>query len=245
MKKYLTLILILLFPRGILHFILRLLGHSISYNSKIGFSIIITNDLTLCEYSKIGHFNYINTYSVNLNRYASIGHFNIFNGPIEILLQTRANIYKLNYFTSGNLRSQGSKLILGENTGVTARNHFDLTRSISFGNNTQLGGISSQFWTHGYIHDKNTSERFRVDGEIVIRNNVYIGSGVIVNPGVEITSGVHIGSNSCVSKSLLKSGMYVSQPLRFIERDYEDVKKSLIEILEPNLIEKVYEKVLK
>ena len=131
---------------------------------------------------------------------------------------------------------------LGILTKITANHFIDLTRSIKIGDYSIVAGVRSQFWTHGYLHDKTGPGRFRIDGEIIIGNNVYIGSNVVINAGVNIANAITIGSNSTVSKSLKQAGMYVNQGLRFIEKDYNKVKTKLSKIKYENLIEDVYEK---
>jgi acetyltransferase-like isoleucine patch superfamily enzyme len=94
------------------------------------------------------------------------------------------------------------------------------------------------------VHAPEGPDRFRVDGEIIIGNNVYLGSGVMINPGVVIADSINIGGNSTVSRSLTEPGMYVSQPLRHLSKDYNSIKHGLVEVKEEGLIEKVFEKPL-
>ena len=103
----------------------------------------------------------------------------------------------------------------------------DLTKSITLGDFVTIGGHAGQFWTHGFVHAPSGADRIRVDGEIVIGDNVYIGSRCTFNPGVYIASGISLGANSCISKSLLVKGMYVSQGLRYVPQDFEKIKARL------------------
>ncbi|MDN5215669.1 hypothetical protein QQ020_26565 [Fulvivirgaceae bacterium BMA12] len=135
-----------------------------------------------------------------------------------------------------------SLLYLGAMTKITASHVIDCTRSIRIGNYSIIAGLSSQLWTHGYFHEANGPGRFRVDGEIIIGNNVYVGSKCVFNLGVKVADSITIGSNSSVSKSLLHKGMYVSQPLRYLESDANTAREKLIKVEVENLIEQVYEK---
>jgi acetyltransferase-like isoleucine patch superfamily enzyme len=244
MKKYFVLLILLIFPSYILRWLLPLIGIQFGRNSKIGFSIVVAGSIKILDHCQIGHFNFIHIESLSMMRSSYIRHFNLIRGPFKLILNEKSAIGKNCIISRGanGITYGASKLELGVLSKITANHFLDLTRSVIIGDYSTLAGIRSQLWTHGYVHAPNGADRFRVDGELKIGNNVYIGSGVIINPGVEIVDGVSLGGNSCVSKSLLQKGMYVSQPLRYIERDYDAIKASLKEISEPDLIEKVFEK---
>jgi acetyltransferase-like isoleucine patch superfamily enzyme len=95
-------------------------------------------------------------------------------------------------------------------------------------------------WTHGYYHADKGPERIRIDGEIKIGDNVYIGSSCIFNPGVVVSNSIHLGGGSVISKSLVKPGMYVTQGLRFIDNNIESIKNKLESVKEDNLMDNVY-----
>ena len=97
-------------------------------------------------------------------------------------------------------------------------------------------------WTHGYYHANTGTDRIRIDGQIHIGDNVYIGSGCIFNPSVTVANAIHIGSGSVISKDLEKPGMYVGQGLRYIDNNLEKVKSKLKKVEDANLIEPVYVK---
>src|SRR5690606_1675285 len=153
----------------------------------------------------------------------------IFRGPLNIILKKNAVIGKRNKIIRGRRGvSYGrANLTLGINAIIVSDHHLDLTRSISIGDNSIVAGIRSQLWTHGYVHASTGATRFRVDGEINIGKNVYIGSGVIINPGVRIADTINVGGNSTISKDLIIPGMYVNQPLRLLNKSYETIKTTL------------------
>lgn len=244
MKKIVLFFSCLVLPGFLLKFVLRMLGCKVGRNVKIGFSIILTTDLRLHDNARIGHFNYIKINSLELKESAYIGSFNICRGPFSILLKKRAAIGRSCLIRRSRLGvTYGkSELVLGELSKLTAYHFVDLTKSIVFGDFSTLAGIRSQLWTHGYVHAPTGPDRFRVDGEITIGNNVYIGSGVIINPGVTVADAINIGGGATVAKSLEEVGMYVSQPLRKIDKDYNSIMVGLSEVMEEGLLEKVYEK---
>lgn len=234
----------LLLPSFILRVVLRLFGFKIGNGVKIGFSIIKSNTIILENNVKIGHFNLILNDKIHLKEDSIIGYLNILKGPFSVLLDNKAAIGNKNYMTRAKtgITFGKSLLHLGNLTKITVGHHLDLTQSIIFGENSILAGIKSQLWTHGYYHADIGKDRIRIDGEIYIGNNVYIGSSCVFNPGVKVGNSIHIGGGSTISKDLNKSGMYVGQGLRFIENNIDTVKNKLTKIVDKNLVEQVYKK---
>lgn len=241
-----TLLICFLFPTKATFWFLNLLGHKIDSSSKIGFSFIwIDGKLTLGKQSKIGHFNIVKINTVDIKDGAYIGNLNRLFGPIELMLSETAAIGNKNsiYRAPIGVTYGAAFLKLGILSKITANHRLDCTRSILIGDYSTLAGHESQLWTHGYYHDKVGSGRFRLDGEIEIGNNVYIGSRCIINAGVKITDAVVVGSNACVSKSLLLAGTYVNQPLRFIEQsDVLDARDKFAKVQGYTICEEVYER---
>ncbi len=233
-----------LLPSKLANLFLKLLGHKISWNSKIGLSILYVKSLTLDENSVIGHFNFFKVDSVKLSSQAVIKNFNFFKGPIAIFLGRKSRIGKFNKFTRAYspITYGKSSLCIEHGTRITYDNFFDLTCSISFGKNTQVAGKGSQFWTHGYMHANSGTERIRVDGEIIIGDNVYVGTKCVFNPGVKVSNAINIGGNSVISKDLNESGMYVNQSLRYLKKDAQEVRERLTRVSEKNLTEEIYTK---
>ena len=244
MKKAFVCILLLIFPMFYIRWLLNILGCQIGKNVKIGFNFIYVDALFLDDYVHIKSFNFIKVETLTMKKKSYINYFNIIKGPIDILMNEQAAIGKSNQISRGKKGVVYGKsvLTLGILTKLTANHFLDLTRSIYFGDYSTLAGVRSQMWTHGYVHADKGPERFRVDGEINIGSNVYLGSNAFVNPGIDIADKIHIGGNSSVSKNLLESGMYVSQGLRQIELDYDKIKNKLNKVEDDYLIEDVYEK---
>jgi acetyltransferase-like isoleucine patch superfamily enzyme len=244
MKNKITGLCTLLLPSFFLRAVLRLFGHEIGQNVKIGFSYISVPKLVLKENSKIGHLNIVLNSSIHMQANAKIGYMNILKGPFKLYLKEKAALGNKNYLTraKSGISYGDSTLQLGELTKITTSHHLDLTRSIFFGDFSILAGIRSQLWTHGYYHSNQGADRVRIDGEIFIGDNVYVGSGCIFNPGVRVANAVHIGGGCTISKNLDKSGMYVNQGLRYIENDLENIRKKLTKVEGFDLVEEVYKK---
>lgn len=244
MKKIIASIFCLFFPSKISVLLLRLLGYKVGKQVKIGFSLVYCNSILIMDGGKIGHLNVIAIDSLIMQRQSYIGSLNVIKGPIQIILDEIGAIGKSNFINRGKLGiTYGIAILkLGKLSKITAFHYIDLTRSITFGDYSTLAGVRSQIWTHGYMHANEGPGRFRVDGDVNIGDNVYIGTGSIINPGVNIANSINIGGNSSIAKSLLEPGMYVSQPLRYISKDYEQTKSKLTRVKSDNLVEEVYEK---
>jgi len=245
LKKIITSIIAFVFPSFLTVLLLRILGHKLGRNVKIGFSFIYCDTIEIGNHAKIGHLNLLLNDSLFLQEYANIGYLNILKGPFSLRLKKRAALGNKNYLTRAKIGITYGKsvLTLGELTKITTSHHLDLTRSIEIGDFSILAGIRSQMWTHGYYHADQGKDRIRIDGEIQIGNNVYIGSGCIFNPGIEVSDSIHIGGGSVVSKSLTEKGMYVGQGLRYISNDLDRIKPKLKKVDGFDLLEQVYAKV--
>ena len=174
MKKYITGVLCFILPSFFLRYALRLLGHSIGRKARIGFSFLLVDNIEMYDNVKIGHFNIILNEKLVLSNKSIIGYLNILKGPFTLVLKPKAALGNKNYITRARrgITYGQSFLTLGELTKVTTGHHLDVTRSITFGDFSILAGIRSQMWTHGYYHSEQGKGRIRIDGEIMIGNNV-------------------------------------------------------------------------
>lgn len=187
--KLFPLLTFLLPPSKFKNILLNLFPNvNIASSSYIGFSYIDVNEIDMQECSKIKHFVKVKGLnSILLKKNSFIGNYNTL-------------------YCNPKLGSSGH-FILGENSELVRKNFLDLTGRISIGNNVVIGGFGSQFWTHGFDIERN-----RVQGDIKIEDNVYIGSSTILNLGVLICSNVSVGSGSVISKSILNFGFYAGVP---------------------------------
>lgn len=217
-KKYIV-ALICFLPSPLACFALRVLGYSVGKKVNIGFSIVFVDSLFLGDNTRIGNGCILICESITLKQSAYIGRFNILHGPFSVILCKYAAIGNGNKITRGPrgaVTSGRAFLRLGELSKITADHRIDLTRSVYFGKYTTLAGTRSEIWTHGYVHAPHGSERYRVDGSVVLENNVYIGSRSLISSGVRVASSIQVGAGSVVSKSLAEKGLYVSQGLRVL-----------------------------
>lgn len=245
MKNKIAAFISLLFPPcKIKNFLLSSLGWEIASGVKIGFSYIYSKKIILDNNSSIGHGNFIKLDCLSLGESAYIQKFNQITGPLIVVLKKQAAIGYLNkIIRAKHPVSWGHSILkLGKLSKITSKHSIDCMRPVIFGDFSTLAGYNSQIWAHVFVHAQKGADRYRVDGSIKIGDNVYIGSSSILNPGIKIANGVTIGSNSSVSKSLLKSGLYVNQPLRFIVFDYEQGLEKYPKIKMPKSNDKVIHK---
>lgn len=208
-----------LLPSPLACLVLRRLGYSVGSKVKIGFSLVFVDSLSLGDNASIGNGCILICDSITLKQSAYIGRFNILHGPFSVILCKYAAIGNGNKITRGprgDVTSGRAFIRLGELSKITADHRIDLTRSVYFGNYTTLAGTRSEIWTHGYVHAPHGSDRYRVDGSVVLENNVYIGSRSLITSGVRVASCIQVGAGTVVSKSLSEKGVYVSQGLRVL-----------------------------
>lgn len=240
MKKYLIAIVLFILPTFVcryLFLIFRLKTHRIAKGCRIGFSMVICDSLQLGQNTRIGHLNFIKIKKIELNERSKILHLNVLKGPISVCFDEDSWIHSQNKI-SGPVLSfvREQKFCLGKKSMVMMKCLFDITDSIEIGENTTIAGAGVQMWTHAFYVGK--ENRVRVDGGIRIGNNCYIGAYAVVCSGCTITDCVSIGANATVSKSITVPGLYVSQPLRFIEFDADKSIANLKNEIYPGIFER-------
>lgn len=232
MQRKIVALIIFLFPSRISMFCLKLFGYKIGKNCKIGFSWIDVKVLELEDKIRIGHGNFICVTELHMGIACVIKRFNIVKGNICLTLKRESVVNQFNYITNA-FGGKKTCCLLDTFAIIGVAHTIDLTSNFSLGSYSILAGKGSQVWTHGFYHSKKMYEqRWRIDGEVVIGDNVYIGSRVVICAGVSICRNCTIGAGVIVSKSLFQEGLYVNQALRFIEFDPEETIKKLKKVRE-------------
>jgi acetyltransferase-like isoleucine patch superfamily enzyme len=176
----------------------RLLGYRIR---RIGFGTIIAVDEAVIESCKVGPFN-------------------IFAGPMKIHLQRGASIGNRNEFICGYWvlrdeyrdRHYARSLEVCEEALITSRHYFDLSGALVLGERSWIGGIDSQFWTHG---------AGITDRDIRIGANCYIGSAARFSPGSSIGDNVVVAMGSVISGKLPESNALIGGvPAKVLKSNY-------------------------
>lgn len=168
------------FPSSLKVVVLRLLGHSVGDDVKIGFSYLDIKSLDLKAGARIGNGNvFKGMQKISMGENASIGRFNIFT----------CNKYYLISFSEN-----AGRLYMDDRAVVTMRHYFDMQHSVTLGHDSLVAGIQSIFFTH----QKGFTELDEAK-PIVLGSKVYLGAACKVLPGAEIANHIIIGAGSVVS----------------------------------------------
>ena len=211
------------------------LGVKINGKGKIGFSIIMADEISMDHGAKIGSFNIIDVKKLKMGKYSTIRNRNKIRGNLNVELAEKAVVSRKNTIGNEKKAYRNTTFYLGYNSVVGSAHHLDLTQNVKIGDNSILAGVGTQVWTHGFYHSKVGEVRWRIDHSVSIGNNVYVGSRCILCQGVNIGNSISIGAGAVVSKDLNQQGLYVSQALRFVQFD-PDVKILNYEEEQPHII---------
>ena len=177
--------------------------------------------------SSIGHFNVIKCKSLDLGKNAKIGHLNMIKGYLELIMDSDATIVNCNRMIS--LRKsktyQLPKSNMRSGAKIVSRHFFDLTSNIEIGERSNFAGAYSRCWTHSFLYGK--KKHVRLDGDIIIGQDCYIGASCILLPGISIGNNITLGAGTTCSKSIEKQGLYVSSSLKYIAFDADERIASL------------------
>jgi len=143
-------------------------------------------------------------------------HFNIIKGGFSLIMNGNSWLHSQNKIASDWQSLDKPRLIkMGNNSAIISNHIFDVTDSIYIGEGSLVAGSRSQIWTHSFYLGKEKSAC--VMGEVTIGNRCYIGANSVICAGVHIIDNVAIGAGTTVSKDITEPGLYVNQPLRFID----------------------------
>lgn len=188
-----------------------LLKYDLDSHSRIApFTILVAERVTM-RGADIGPFNILKLEELVMDEGASIRKFNRVSGIQKLCLAQQAIILNSNFIggTWGKSLATGKEVLdLGPRSQITLRAFIDLNDSITFGADVVVGGVGTQFWTHGFDCYRN-----RLTGPIQIDSAVFIGAGCLVLPGVSICSEVTVGAGSVIHRSITEPGLYVSSKL--------------------------------
>ena len=238
-------LLLLIFPTWLVRPLANAFGHAIARGARIGFSFLSIEKLVMAPDARVGHFNLFQVRRLTMRNKARVGYLNISKGPISLQLEESASIGNRNSITRAvrGTTYGPAQLYLGKLAKITAGHSLDCTQSIRFGHYSTLAGKGSQIWTHGYAHELEAPKRYRVDGRVLIGNNVYLGSSVIVTGGLRICDDASIGVGTCVTKNLAEPGFYVSGKLRMLPKPVDpNDRTDLVRISDSVVVERVYKK---
>ena len=228
MRRIFIAIILFFFPTPIARLILKLFCISncnISSTTKIGFSILLCDEIELINNVEIGHLNIIRLNKICIED-GKIKHLNYIKGYMNFRIDKEAWINSQNKISSPLSKSYKIPLFWMKSKSVIIMNHlFDVTDDIILDEESLFAGAGSQVWTHHFI--LGSKRNVKIEGAVHIGKKCYIGSRCVICTGVTIGDKTVIGANTTVSKSIKDSGLYVNQALRYIPYNADDVINKL------------------
>jgi acetyltransferase-like isoleucine patch superfamily enzyme len=210
--KVLISVVVMFFPSVVKVFILNLFsGNDISPTSYFGFSLILSKRIVMKSGSRIGHFNLVKDIDLFLLEEGAVVHnFNRIKAFAEMRLGKKSKLGSHNFISGDLAYSKGnSRFLLSDFATVTGHHLFDLIGSIVINGNAVIAGVHTQFYTHAFDLERN-----RIEQDIIIGENSYIGSGCIVLANV--AANVIVGAGSTVYKNICEAGTWSSHRLERI-----------------------------
>ena len=196
-------IIIIFLPWNIRRYILnKIYKYQIGKGCHIGLAYIYPKTLIMEDGSIIKHFNIaINLDSIILKKNALIDRSNWITGfPTE----TNSAFFK-------GEKERKSQLLMGENSVITKKHHFDCTNEIKIGNFATIAGYNSQFLTHSINPYSNRQE----SKPIQISDYSFISTNVIVLGGSYLPPKSILGAGAVLNKNYAHNadhGLYVGVP---------------------------------
>ncbi len=150
----------------------------------------------------------------------SIAHHNRFVGPITVVVREGAEIGPRNHFECGwwvlarrEEAGYDPRIEIGERALVNHSHYFNLAGAITIGRETWIGGIGSQFWTHG----PGTKKR-----AIRIGERCYVGSHTLFAPGSGLGDNTMVALGSLVSHRFHRPNLVVGGvPAIVLREDFD------------------------
>jgi acetyltransferase-like isoleucine patch superfamily enzyme len=148
----------------------------------------------------------------------TIAHHNRF---VTVRVGRGAQIMGYNIFECGwwALDDPGGKagytrrLEIGEDTLISSRHYFDVAGTIALGDGSIIGGIGSQFWSHG-PHVKNR--------DIRIGKHCYVGSAAVFGPGAGLADHTMVALGSLVARRYRRRNVVIGGvPAETLREDFD------------------------
>ena len=150
-------------------------------------------------------------------------HLNVINGNFLLKIQKGAWINSRNKITGASLfKDKVNEFVMEAESSVIVHHVFDVSDDIIIGEKSCMAGYGSQIWTHSFVFGTKGKAAL-VTKPVVIGKNVYIGSQCIICPGVSVADNIVVGAHTTVSKSLSQQGLYVSQGLKYMPYNADEI----------------------
>ena len=226
MKRKIALALQILFwllPWPIRKFMLsRFLGFKLAEGARIGFSVIIADEVVIGKNSRINNLTLIK----NLDRLV-LGDWSYI---VNLNWITGTHSDDKRYFTHWPERK--CELVIGDHSALTSRHFIDCTGGVRIGSFTTIGGANSQLLTH-YIDIYECRQTCQA---IEIGDYCFVGTKSLLLPGAGLPDCSILGGGSVLTKKhYIPKMLYAGNPaapkkdLSSMKVGYFDRKRGVID----------------
>jgi acetyltransferase-like isoleucine patch superfamily enzyme len=154
------------------------------------------------------------------------------SGPVKVTMGDDCRLSSAMTISGRGRSLEQAEFIVGDNVGIGWQTTVAVGSRVTFEDNVRIGGRA--FFAGYPGHPVNAADRAAglpdTDdqvGDILLRRDVWIGTGCTVNAGVEIGAGTIVAAGSVVTKSLPAGVLAGGVPARVIrELDPEDRSQS-------------------
>ena len=142
-------------------------------------------------------------------------------GPLSIVIGDHCRVSGQTTITGRTTGPVSPQLIMGNNVGLSWMTTLAVGRRIVLGDNVRIAGRCFLAGYPGHpldAHDRaqGLPETDDQVGDIILENDVWLGSGVSVMAGVTIGEGTVVGAGSIVTRSLPAHVLAAGNPARVI-----------------------------
>ncbi|MDF1730783.1 MAG: acyltransferase [Minwuia sp.] len=153
------------------------------------------------------------------------------SGPVRITMGDNCRLSSAMTISGRGRSAEQPQFIVGDNVGIGWQTTVAVGSKVVFEDNVRIGGRA--FFAGYPGHPVNATDRAAglpdTDdqvGDIILRRDVWLGTGCTVNAGVEIGAGTIVAAGSVVTKSLPAGVLAGGVPARVI-RELEPADRSL------------------
>lgn len=198
--KFLLLMVWILPASGFKNFLLRILGHKIDRNARVGSNLVW------------------DVHQFEVNGGAAVGRFNVFRCITRIHLKSNAFIGNYNFISSSRpyVRWYGNRvgLFMDEGSKIITRHKFDCSGGIHIGEMSSVAGNGSLFLTHSTDIENNWQSAL----PIYVGKRSFVGARSLLLGGATLPDNSVLGAGSVLTrcKGIRNSGLWGGVPARWI-----------------------------